>query len=232
MTKVAAVQMCSTHELRENLNVVADYIREAAKNGAKLVVLPENFALMGRQESDKLTIKEVFGKGEVQDQLSKLAKDHHVWIVAGTFPIATQAENKVRATSLVFNDQGWCVARYDKMHLFDVSVSENEHYHESEWIEAGERIVDVATPFGKLGLGICYDVRFPELFRSLFLRGVEIIILPSAFTVKTGKAHWEVLVRSRAIENFCYVIAAAQGGHHTNGRNTYGHSLIVDPRAR
>src|SRR5579862_4696011 len=229
MEKIAAVQMCSSHLLDENLASAAHSISEARKNAACLVVLPENFALMGLKDTDKLGIKETFGHGKIQSFLSEQAKKNQLWIVGGTIPIQCQDENKVRASSLVFNDQGDLVARYDKIHLFDVSLSDKESYQESAAIEAGDQLVVVDTPFGKLGLAVCYDVRFPELFRNLFNRGAEIFILPSAFTVPTGEAHWEVLTRSRAIENFCYLIGACQGGTHSSGRKTYGHSIIVEP---
>lgn len=229
MTKVAAIQMCSSHMVDDNLQVAAKLITEAATNGAQLVVLPEMFAVMGMTNNDKITEKEIFENGKIQTFLSDQAKKHGIWIVGGTIPIACENNHKVRAASLVFNDQGHCVARYDKIHLFDVTLSDKETYKESDTIEPGKEIVVVDTPFGKLGLAVCYDVRFPELFRCLFNKGAEIIALPSAFTVPTGEAHWELLARSRAVENFCYVIGACQGGVHSNGRKTYGHSIIVEP---
>lgn len=229
MTKMAAVQMCSSHSVDENLKVAGQLIAEAAGKNAKLIVLPEMFAIMGLHEKDKIACKETWGCGKIQSFLSEQAQQHQVWIVGGTIPIACHNQNKVAASSLVFDEGGHCVARYDKMHLFDVTLSDGETYRESNTIESGKEVVVVETPFGKLGLAVCYDVRFPELFRSLLNKGAEIIVLPSAFTVPTGEAHWELLVRSRAVENFCYVIGACQGGAHTNGRKTYGHSLIVAP---
>lgn len=228
MPSIAAIQMCSTPEVEENLQQAEELIRIAAAS-AQLLVLPENFALMGMSEQDKLRVKEKFGHGLIQDFLKNLAKSLKVWIVGGTIPIACDHPDKVRAASILINDQGEIVARYDKMHLFDVSVSATESYQESNRIEPGDKIVTTQTPLGKLGMAVCYDVRFPELFRYMFNQGSELFTLPSAFTVKTGTAHWEVLLRSRAIENFSYVVGAAQGGSHANGRKTYGHSVIVDP---
>lgn len=221
--------MCSSHLVAENLQMAAHFIEEAAKEGAQLIVLPENFAIMGLKDADKIKVKEIFGKGEIQTFLSQQAERHHVWLVGGTIPIASANEKKVRASSLVFNALGQTVARYDKIHLFDVTISATEAYKESDTVESGDEIVVVPTPFGELGLAVCYDLRFPELFRSLFNKGAEIFILPSAFTVKTGEAHWEPLTRSRAIENFCYLIGAAQGGIHSSGRKTYGNSLLIEP---
>jgi nitrilase len=228
MPRIAAVQMCSSADLATNLASASQFIRTAAENGADLVVLPEMFALMGN-DAEKLRIKEAFGSGPIQSALAEIAKAAKIWVVAGTIPIEGANKYKARAACLVFNEHGEVVARYDKMHLFDVTVTANESYLESNTIEPGDNLVVVETPVGKLGLAVCYDVRFPELFRSLFNRGAELFALPSAFTVKTGAAHWEVLLRSRAIENFSYVIGAGQGGLHANGRSTFGHSMIVEP---
>ncbi len=227
--KVAALQMCSSNDVATNLKQAADLLQEAALQGASLVVLPEMFAILGQDPFEKLQVKEVFGSGLIQDFLSEQAKQYSMWIVGGTIPITCQSEGKVRAASLVFDHHGKVVARYDKIHLFDVDVSQHETYRESETTEPGDDIVLIDTPVGKLGLSVCYDIRFPELFRTLFNRGAEIIALPAAFTVTTGQAHWEVLARSRAIENQCYLIGATQGGKHPGGRETYGHALIVDP---
>ncbi len=229
MTKVAAIQMCSSHLIDENLKSAAKWINEAANNNAKLVVLPEMFAIMGQKPIDKVAVKEKMGQGVIQDFLAEQAKKNDVWIVGGTIPVACENENKVRAASLVFDNNGKCVARYDKIHLFDVVLSEKEIYKESDTTEPGNELVVVDTPFGKLGLAVCYDVRFPELFRCLFNKGAEIIALPSAFTVPTGEAHWELLARSRAVDNFSYVIGACQGGTHSSGRKTFGNSIIVEP---
>lgn len=227
MTKVAAVQMCSSHDVDENLQTATKFIQEAAINQAKLVVLPEMFATMGLTNEEKFSVKETFGKGKIQDFLSHEAQKNEIWIAGGTIPI--ESETRIKAACLVWDDQGHVVARYDKIHLFDVTLSEKETYKESDTIQAGDQLVVVDTPFGKLGLAVCYDIRFPELFRCLMNKGAEIFVVPSAFTVPTGEAHWELLARSRAVENFCYFIGACQGGEHANGRKTYGNSLIVDP---
>lgn len=229
MAIVAAVQMCSSHNVDENLAVAERLIAEAVKHDAELIVLPEMFAIIGKQDSDKLLVKEKLGSGRIQSFLADQARRHGVWIVGGTIPIVCKETNKVRAACLVLDDVGNLAARYDKMHLFDVELSEKESYKESCSTEPGNKFGIVDTPFGRLGLAVCYDVRFPELFRYLFNQGVEIIALPSAFTQVTGQAHWEVLARSRAIENFSYLIGACQGGRHSNGRATYGHSMIVGP---
>jgi len=230
VTKVAAIQMASGPNVNANLLEAGRLIQQAAAAGTKLVVLPENFALMGMSEQDKLRIREQPGKGPLQDFLAEQARKHQLWIVGGTLPLSTDNPNQVRAASLLYNDRGELAARYDKLHMFDVKITEsNERYNESETIQAGNEIVVVDTPFGRLGMAICYDLRFPGLFRQMSEAGAEIIVLPSSFTAITGKAHWDVLVRARAIENLCYVIASAQGGYHANGRETYGHSMIVDP---
>ncbi|HLB56761.1 MAG TPA: carbon-nitrogen hydrolase family protein [Coxiellaceae bacterium] len=227
--KIAAIQMCSSHVVDENLATAAKLIAEAAKNQAQLIVLPEMFAIMGKKPTDKVDVKEKYGSGKIQNFLSQQAKMHNTWIVGGTIPIACEDEKKVRAASIVYDHNGNAVARYDKIHLFDVTISETESYKESDTTEPGNDIIVVDTPVGKLGLSVCYDIRFPGLFTQLMNDGAEIIAIPSAFTVKTGEAHWQALSRSRAIENFCYVVGAAQGGTHTSGRPTYGHSIIVEP---
>lgn len=230
MSKCAAIQMASSPSVKANLLEADKLIAEAAKAGAKLVALPENFAIMGVDEFDKNKQKEPDGQGPIQDFLSAAAKKHEVWIVGGTIPLVGDNDNKVRASCLVYNDAGERVARYDKIHLFDVSVpSTGEQYHESNSIEAGGAPLVIDTPFGKLGVAVCYDLRFPELFREMGDLGMEILVIPAAFTAETGAAHWEVLLRARAIENLCYVIAPNQGGFHLNGRKTFGHSMIIDP---
>ncbi len=229
MTKVAAIQMASSPNLGANLIEAERLISNAAEAGAQLVVLPENFALMGQTEQDKLKIKEAQGSGPIQDFLSEQALKHKIWLVGGAIPIAVPNSDKVFASCVLIDDQGQQVAHYEKIHLFDVVIEENsESYTESDTIESGEHLVVVDTPFGRLGLAICYDLRFPEVFRLMADQGVDIIAVPSAFTAITGKAHWETLVRARAIENFSYVIAAAQGGYHIGGRETYGDSMVVD----
>lgn len=226
MKKVAAIQMCSSTNLEENLILAEKLIAEAAQNGAKLVVLPEMFSIMGAAQ-EKITAIEEFELGKAQQCLSEQAKLHKIWLVGGTIPIKNGT--KARSACLIYNEEGKRIARYDKIHLFDVTVPGGGTYSESDTFEAGEEAVVVDTPFGKLGLAICYDIRFPALFMQLFERGAEIITLPAAFTQKTGEAHWVLLSRARAVENFCYFIGACQGGIHSNGRETFGHSLIVDP---
>lgn len=227
--RVASVQMTSGSNVTANLHETNRLIFEAVNMGAKLVILPENFALMAMHPIDNVDIREQHGSGLLQDFLSQQAKRFGIWLVGGTLPLEADEPHKVRATCLVFDNNGQEVARYDKMHLFDVTVAHDEHYCESETIEAGHEIVVVDTPYGRLGLAVCYDLRFPELFRRMFIEGVELIALPSAFTAVTGKAHWEILLRARAVENLCYVIATNQGGYHVNGRETYGNSMIIDP---
>ncbi len=228
--RIAAIQMASGPNVNANLLEAARLIAQAAKAGAGLVVLPENFAIMGLREQDKVAIGEAMGDGPIQTFLSRQAIKHKIWLAGGTIPLISDDENKIRAACLLYDGKGKQVARYDKMHLFDVSLEEgSERYTESDTIEAGREVVVVDTPFGRMGLGICYDLRFPEQFRAMLDQGMELLLLPSAFTAMTGKAHWEILVRARAIENLCYVVAADQGGYHLNGRETHGDSMIVDP---
>jgi len=226
---IAAIQMCSSSSVEKNLQYIELQIKEAASNGAKLIVLPEMFAIMGNSGVSKVEVKEKYGEGKIQSCLSSLAKLYQVWIVGGTIPIEAEDNRKIKAASLVYDDKGECVARYDKIHLFDVVLSDKEIYKESDTTEPGDSLIVFDSPFGKIGLAVCYDIRFPEMFRYFFNQGVEIILLPTAFTEKTGKAHWEILARSRAIENLCYFVGACQGGTHSSGRKTFGHSLIVGP---
>ena len=229
MYRIAAIQMASGTNVTANLHETARLINDAVKMGAKLIVLPENFALMGVHRDDTFAIAEPEGTGVLQNFLSQQAAKHQIWLVGGTIPLLSDVPNKVTSVSLVFNDKGQCVGRYDKIHLFDVTVSNEESYNESETYDAGEKICVLDTPFGRLGVAICYDLRFPELFRHMVEQKVELIAIPAAFTASTGRAHWDVLVRARAIENLCYVVAADQGGFHVNGRETYGDSMIVNP---
>jgi predicted amidohydrolase len=230
MSRIAAIQMASGPTVHANLMEAQRLIQQAAEQEAGLIVLPENFALMGYRETDKVEIRERPGDGPIQEFLAGQAARHKVWLVGGTVPLESPLPDKVRAACLVYDPQGRQVARYDKMHLFDVCIDDcRETYNESQTIEPGHELVLVDTPFGRLGLAVCYDLRFPELFRGLLEAGMELVAVPSAFTALTGKAHWEVLVRARAIENLCYVIAAGQGGYHLNGRETHGDSMIVDP---
>jgi predicted amidohydrolase len=230
VSRVAAIQMASGPNVNANLLEATRLIKQAVEAGAKLVVLPENFAIMGMSEEDKVNIREEDGKGPLQDFLSEQASRHGIWLIGGTIPLASPDPKKIYAACLVYDDKGKRIARYNKIHLFDVQITEShERYNESATIESGDSIVVIDTPFGKLGLAVCYDLRFPGLFRRMVDEGVEIFAMPSAFTAITGKAHWDVLVRARAIENMCFMIASAQGGYHANGRETYGHSMIVDP---
>jgi deaminated glutathione amidase len=228
MPKVAAVQMVSSASIKNNLQQVERYFIDAKEEQVDLLVLPENFAFMGMKEKDKLQIAEAYGKGEIQSKISQLAKQYRLWVIAGTLPLQG-LDKRVKSSCLVFDDAGSCVARYDKIHLFDVSVSQQEVHQESATVERGDELVIVNTPVGCVGLTVCYDLRFPELHQQLVLRGAELLTVPSAFTAITGAAHWEVLLRARAIENLSYVIAPNQGGLHENGRQTYGHTMIVEP---
>jgi nitrilase len=228
--RVAAIQMASGPNINANLLEAGRLITKAVDDGAGLVVLPENFAIMGINEQDKINACEADSGGPIQNFLAEQASRHGVWLVGGTIQLQARARNKIRAACLLYSDSGERIARYDKIHLFDVSLQESgENYTESETIEAGDDVVVVDTPFGRMGMGICYDLRFPEMFRAMLDDGMELLVLPSAFTAITGTAHWDVLVRARAIENLCYVIAADQGGYHVNGRETHGDSMIVDP---
>lgn len=231
MPLAAVVQMTSTADVAENLAAARHLLERARAEGASLAALPENFALMGRQESDKLAVAEDFGEGPIQAFLGHCARELKMWIVGGTAPVrAPGTPEKISAASLVFDAHGRCVGRYDKIHLFDVDIPDrDESYRESSTILAGTVPNVVSTAVGHLGMAVCYDVRFPELFRLLQAQGAEVLSLPAAFTAATGRAHWDLLVRARAVENLCFMLAPAQGGMHANGRETYGHSMIVDP---
>ncbi|HSW93295.1 MAG TPA: carbon-nitrogen hydrolase family protein [Gammaproteobacteria bacterium] len=231
MIRVAAIQMTSNSDVKKNLAIAEKWIQEAVLKDARLIVLPEMFAVMGMDQMDKVKVREKKGHGRIQDFLAEQAKKYGVWIVGGTIPVALDnTDEKVHAACFLYDDQGNSISRYDKIHLFDVTLSATrESYHESKTTLPGEKVVVASTPFGKLGLAVCYDIRFPELFRTMHDQGVDMIVLPAAFTETTGSAHWDVLVRARAIENQVYMIAAAQTGVHENGRKTYGHSMIVDP---
>src|SRR5512146_2863127 len=226
--KVAAIQMASGPNVEGNLSEARRLVAKAAEQGAKLVVLPEFFAIMGMSELDKVKVREQPGHGPIQNFMSEMARRHKIWLM-GSLPLVATAPHKVRNSLLVFDETGAQVARYDKIHLFNLTLG-NESYNEAQTIEPGDKVVVVDSPFGRIGLAVCYDLRFPELFRAM--KDVDIIVLPSAFTATTGKVHWEPLVRARAIENLSYVIAAAQGGYHVSGRETHGHTMIVDPWGR
>jgi len=225
-TCIAALQMVSVPELAPNLEAAGRLIAAAAAAGARLAALPENFYCIGRTERDKVALREPDGRGPIQDFLSGISRKFKIWLVAGTAPISCDSETKIRSACLVYDDKGSRVARYDKTHLFRFERGE-ERYDEARTLEPGSGGVALSSPFGRLALSVCYDVRFPELYRAL--GNFDIMFVPSAFTVPTGAAHWETLLRARAIENQAYVVAPAQGGLHAGGRRTYGHTMIVDP---
>jgi len=229
MSKVAALQMNSGPDVGANLAAARRLLEHAAADGVRVAVLPENFSFMGVRDADKRAIAETTSGGPVQDFLAAAARELGLWIVGGTMPLTPKAGERVAAACLVYDDAGCCVARYDKIHLFDVHLpGSKESYRESAHIAPGSRPELVATPAGLLGLSVCYDLRFPELYRQLAAAGAEWFTVPAAFTVPTGRAHWQTLLRARAIENLCYVVAAGQWGHHASGRDTYGDSLVVD----
>ena len=228
--KVAAIQMVSTTTVATNLATATRLLREAAAHGAELAVLPEYFCLLGRKDTDKLEVREPFGSGPIQDCMSALARELGIWIGAGTLPLATPDLGRVRNSLLVFAPDASCVARYDKIHLFRYDNGQ-ERYDESRVLAPGDKLVafDLPSRDGKvwrIGLSVCYDLRFPELYRDL---RADLLLAPSAFTYGTGEAHWQLLVRTRAVENQAFLMAPAQGGLHENGRRTWGHSVVVDP---
>ena len=228
--KIASVQMVSTPNLEENLNAAGKLVHLAAQDGAQVVVLPEYFCLLGLKDTDKLAVKEVYGKGPIQERLAAIAQANSIYLVAGTIPLEAKEANKVLNSTLIFDPSGRCISRYDKIHLFGFQTL-TERYQESETIEAGNQpglvSLDIKGVHWRFGLSVCYDLRFPELYRSM--GEVDCHLIPAAFTYTTGKEHWEVLLRARAIENQCYVLASAQGGTHRNGRRTWGHSMLIDP---
>ncbi|MDA8127473.1 MAG: carbon-nitrogen hydrolase family protein [Betaproteobacteria bacterium] len=224
--RVAAIQMASGPNVSANLAETERLIELAVEAGARLVVLPEFFCIMGMKDADVVKVREAEGDGPIQAFLARMAKKHRIWLVGGSVPLKAGAANKVRNSCLVYDERGKQVARYDKIHLFGLDLG-NERYQESKLIEPGDKVVVVNSPFGRIGLSICYDLRFPELYRAM--PDADIIVVPSAFTATTGRAHFETLIRARAIENLAYVIAPAQGGYHLSGRETHGDSMIVDP---
>ena len=226
VTRIAAVQLASGPNVKGNLQEAGRLIEMAVTQGAALVALPEYFAIMGMRDNDKVKVREKPGAGPIQEFLSTTARKHGIWLAGGSVPLECASPDKVRNSCLVYDDKGRLAARYDKIHLFGFEMGK-EHYAEERTIEPGKDVVTVDAPFGRLGLSICYDLRFPELYRAM--KPVDIILVPSAFTETTGKAHWETLIRARAIENLAYVLAPAQGGYHLNGRETHGDSMIVDP---
>jgi nitrilase len=229
VTRIAAIQMISSPDVGRNLDAAGVLLREAREQGARIAALPENFAFMGMAEADKFDIAEDDGEGPIQARLASLASELDLWIVAGTIPLRVPGESRLAAACLVIDAAGRRVARYDKIHLFDVAIpGKDERYQESTSVLPGSTPVCVDTPAGRLGLAVCYDLRFPELFRRLLSLGAEWFCIPSAFTAPTGRAHWETLLRARAVENLCHVVAPAQSGFHENGRETHGDSMIVD----
>jgi predicted amidohydrolase len=229
MGVVAAIQMTSSHVVADNLAVAAGLLREAKDLGAEIACLPENFSFIGLHDADKVQVAEADGEGPVQSFLSETARELKMWILGGTIVIRGNGAVRVANSSLLIDAAGKRVARYDKIHLFDVTIpGRDEQYRESTHVAAGRELVIADTPVGRLGLSVCYDMRFPELYRELVAQGAEWLAMPAAFTVPTGRAHWETLLRARAIENLCYVVAPAQSGTHSSGRETYGDSLIVD----
>jgi deaminated glutathione amidase len=224
--RVAALQMVSTPERERNLAEAGRLIAEAAEAGARLVLLPEYFCFMGHKDSDKLAVREPYGDGPIQRFLAEAALKNKVWIIGGTLPLVAPEENRVLNTTLVFDTRGEEVARYDKIHLFNFEKGA-ESFDEARTIRPGTEVRTFEAPFGRVGLSVCYDLRFPELYRRM--GDCALMVVPSAFTYTTGRAHWQTLLRARAIENQCYVLAAAQGGQHENGRRTWGHSMLIDP---
>lgn len=226
-TNVAAIQMVSSSSMDDNMNSAASWIQAAADNGARIVLLPEYFCFMGHHDADKLDYKEQFGDGPLQHFLSAQAYQHGIWLIGGTIPLAIAGDERIYNTCLVYSPDGQLQARYDKIHLFGFDNGQ-EAYSEAVTIRAGDNLPQTfEAPCGTVGLSVCYDLRFPEMYRAM--GPVNLIVVPSAFTYTTGKAHWDLLLRARAIENQCYVLAAAQGGKHENGRRTWGHSVLIDP---
>ena len=226
MTTVAAIQMVSTPDVAENIDTARRLVHAAAASGAALVSLPEYWPIMGMSDTDKVARAEQPGSGPIQDFMAAAAREHGIWLIGGTLPLVSADAGKVLNTTLVYGPDGLPVGRYDKVHLFGFNRG-SESYDEARTIVPGASVGSVETPFGRVGLSICYDLRFPELYRAM--GECALIVVPAAFTHTTGLAHWEVLLRARAIENQCYVLAAAQGGLHVNGRRTFGHSMLVDP---
>lgn len=226
MYKVAALQFVSTPTPEENILTAQRLVAQAVQDGAQLVLLPEYWPVMGMQDTDKVRYAEQQGAGPIQFCMSELAKEHGIWLIGGTLPLISSEQGKVLNTVMIYGPDGKQLSRYDKIHLFGFNKG-NESYDEARTITPGTSLGTFEAPFGKVGLSVCYDLRFPELYRAM--GDCVLMVVPAAFTYTTGKAHWEILLRARAIENQCYVLAAAQGGKHVNGRRTWGHSMLVDP---
>lgn len=224
--KVAAIQMTSSEQVEDNCRAAEKWVTQAAEMGAKLVLLPEYWPILGLSETDKLACAQRDLNDVLPQRMAAWAKHHHICLIGGSIPMISPEDGKVWNTTLVFNEEGVCVATYHKIHLFDFDGSAHT-FKESRTVVAGQQIVTVNTPVGPTGLSICYDIRFPELYRAM--GEVNLIVLPAAFTVETGHAHWEILLRARAIENQCYLLASAQSGRHSNGRDTWGHTMLIDP---
>lgn len=224
--RVAAIQMVSTPSVERNLAQAETLIEDAVRDGARLVLLPEYFCLMGLSETDKVAQRETAGDGPIQSFLAGIARRLNIWVIGGTLPVAAPEPGRVLNATFVFDPHGNAVVRYDKIHLFNF-VKGTEAFDEARTIRPGTDVRSFEAPFGRVGLSVCYDLRFPELYRAL--GDCALIVVPSAFTYTTGQAHWEMLLRARAVENQCYVLAAAQGGKHENGRRTWGHSMLIDP---
>lgn len=227
--RVAAVQMISGADVAANLDMASPLIAQAAAAGARLVVLPEYFGIFGPRATDKVMVQEADGNGVQQAFLAAEAKRHGIWLVGGTVPLSCDDPARVRSACLVYAPDGGRIARYDKIHLF-AFTHDSERYDEGRTIERGTAPTALELPCGRVGLSVCYDIRFPELYRGL--GDLSLVLVPSAFTATTGAAHWHLLLRARAVENQCYVLAAAQGGTHPGGRRTYGHSVLIDPWGR
>ncbi|HEU4617639.1 MAG TPA: carbon-nitrogen hydrolase family protein [Gammaproteobacteria bacterium] len=228
--RVAAIQMTSGRDVARNLDEAGRLVASAAEDGAKLVVLPENFSFLGAEDAERVAAAEEPGDGPAQRFLADAARAHGIWLVGGTIPVRDRNE-RAYSRSMFFAPDGRCIGSYDKMHLFDVAIpgQASESYRESATTAPGQRAVVVETPFGRVGMAVCYDVRFPALFHRLGVLGMDIVVLPAAFTVPTGRVHWLPLLQARAIESLCYVVASGQWGEHAGGRKTYGHSLVIGP---
>ena len=229
MALIAVAQTTSTDDIAQNLRTAESLAAESAASGAGSLFLPECFALMQTSRRQLRELAEQPGEGPIQQAMARMARDHGITIYAGSLPLRSDDPQRVYNTSMVFAPDGSCLARYDKIHLFDVQLDSGEQYLESAYTMPGSELVTVETDLGTVGLSVCYDIRFPELYRQLVSRGAEILLVPSAFSPTTGPAHWEPLLRARAIENFCWVIAAAQTGKHPSGRSTWGHTMVVNP---
>ena len=229
MFRAATIQMVSADDVDANLSQAAGLIGEAVRQGAQFALLPEYFPIINDDETAKIGIGETPGKGPIQDFLAGQARDNGIWLMAGTFSLQSDEASRVYNSCLLFNPDGLCTHRYDKIHLFDVQVEDEEAYNESDTIVPGNSTVVAETPLGNIGMTVCYDLRFPELYRELSRQQADIMTVPSAFTYATGKRHWELFLRARAVENLCFVIASNQGGQNTETRRTWGHSMIIDP---